>query len=94
MNLWLLNMLTGQSEHHVIQNGTWPHQTVEVFDFLNEYFNNRVIALDYVKHKQSGMDRLPYSPDLHLLGYYSLGGEEGGSSQATNYKGIGTIHLW
>ncbi|GBN39133.1 hypothetical protein AVEN_120978-1 [Araneus ventricosus] len=43
-----------------MQDGARPHSTEKVFRFLDEYFGNTVIELDY-----PGMDWPPYSPDLH-----------------------------
>ncbi|GBM84133.1 hypothetical protein AVEN_218303-1 [Araneus ventricosus] len=47
-----------------MQNGCRPHCTEKVFRFLDEYFGNRVIALDYPKCTGARMDWPPYSPDL------------------------------
>ncbi|GBL91382.1 hypothetical protein AVEN_136901-1 [Araneus ventricosus] len=33
-----------------MQDGTRPHRTPAVFDFLSEDFNDRIMALDYDKH--------------------------------------------
>ncbi|GBN75476.1 hypothetical protein AVEN_190955-1 [Araneus ventricosus] len=47
-----------------MQDGARPHRTEKVFRFLDEYFGNRVIALDRPKVTGTGMDCPPYSPDL------------------------------
>ncbi|GFU18075.1 uncharacterized protein TNCV_1446341 [Trichonephila clavipes] len=47
-----------------MQDGARPHRTEQVFRFLDEYFGNRVIALEYPKFTGAGMDWPPYSPDL------------------------------
>ncbi|GBN25711.1 hypothetical protein AVEN_172025-1 [Araneus ventricosus] len=47
-----------------MQDGIRPHRSVEVFDFLSEHFDDRVVSLDYEIHTQSGMDWPPYPPDL------------------------------
>ena len=39
-----------------MQDGARPHRTVAVLNFLNEHFDDRVIALDYEKHKQRCID--------------------------------------
>ena len=41
-----------------------PHHTADVFNFLNEHFDDRVIALDYPTHTGSGVDWPSYSPDM------------------------------
>ncbi|GBN94833.1 hypothetical protein AVEN_207844-1 [Araneus ventricosus] len=56
-----------------IQDGARPHRTEKVFRFLDEYFGNRVIALDYPKFTGTGMDRPPYSPDLTPCDYFLWG---------------------
>ncbi|GBN95789.1 hypothetical protein AVEN_79655-1 [Araneus ventricosus] len=43
-----------------MQDDARPHRTAEVFDVLSD----RVVALDYEKHTQSGMDWPPFFPDL------------------------------
>ncbi|GBM69984.1 hypothetical protein AVEN_207366-1 [Araneus ventricosus] len=47
-----------------MQDGARPHRTTAVFDFQRVHFNDRVNALDYDKHTESGMEWSPYSPDL------------------------------
>ncbi|GFY16767.1 uncharacterized protein TNCV_4337681 [Trichonephila clavipes] len=49
-----------------MQDGARPHRTEQVFRFLDEYFGNRVIVLEYPKFAGAGMDWPPYSPDLTL----------------------------
>ncbi|GBM22767.1 hypothetical protein AVEN_196130-1 [Araneus ventricosus] len=56
-----------------IKNGARPHRTEKVFRFLDEYFGNRVIALDYPKFTGAGMDWPPYSPDLTPCDYFLRG---------------------
>ncbi|GBN93228.1 hypothetical protein AVEN_265257-1 [Araneus ventricosus] len=48
-----------------------PHRTEKVFRFLDEYFGNRVIALDYPKFTGTVMDWPPYSP-LRLVSVESI----------------------
>ncbi|GBL89448.1 hypothetical protein AVEN_87797-1 [Araneus ventricosus] len=52
-----------------IQDGARPHRREKVFRFLNEYFGNRVIALDYTKFTGTGMYWPPYSLDLTPCDY-------------------------
>ncbi|GFX43508.1 uncharacterized protein TNCV_4875281 [Trichonephila clavipes] len=40
-----------------MQDGTRPHRTEQVFRFLDEYFGNRVIALEYPKFTGADGDR-------------------------------------
>ncbi|GBN62098.1 hypothetical protein AVEN_238128-1 [Araneus ventricosus] len=56
-----------------MQDGARPHRTEKVFRFLDEYFGNRVIALDYPKFTGTGMDWPPYSPDLTPCDYFLWG---------------------
>ncbi|GBL96722.1 hypothetical protein AVEN_111858-1 [Araneus ventricosus] len=56
-----------------IQYGARPLRTEKVFRFLDEYFWNRVIALDYPKFTGTGMYWLPYSPDLTPCDYFLWG---------------------
>ena len=56
-----------------MQDGARPHRTAQVFEFLQEYFDNRVIALDYPSFSGKGMDWPPYSPDLNLCDYFLWG---------------------
>ncbi|GBN75338.1 hypothetical protein AVEN_6332-1 [Araneus ventricosus] len=56
-----------------MQDGARPHRTEKVFRFLDEYFGNRVIALDYPKFTGTGMDCPPYSPDLTPCDYFLWG---------------------
>ncbi|GBM52615.1 hypothetical protein AVEN_16730-1 [Araneus ventricosus] len=56
-----------------IQDGTRPHQTPAVFDFLSEHFNDRVIALDYDKHAGNSMEWPPFSPDLTPCDFFLWG---------------------
>lgn len=56
-----------------MQDGARPHRTQDVFDVLEEYFDDRVIALDYLKFKGKGFDWPPYSPDLTPCDYFLWG---------------------
>ncbi|GFY07999.1 uncharacterized protein TNCV_2580311 [Trichonephila clavipes] len=56
-----------------MQDGARPHRTEQVFRFLDEYFGNRVIALEYPKFTGAGMDWPPYSPDLTPCDYFLWG---------------------
>ncbi|GBO12250.1 hypothetical protein AVEN_243118-1 [Araneus ventricosus] len=55
----------GFRKHVVMQDGATPHCTNEVFDLLEEHFNERIVALGYPKSKNMGIDWPPYSPDLN-----------------------------
>ncbi|GBM80288.1 hypothetical protein AVEN_70362-1 [Araneus ventricosus] len=48
-----------------MQDGATPHRTNEVFDLLEEHFNERIVALGYPKSKNMGNDWPPCSPDLN-----------------------------
>ncbi|GBN95858.1 hypothetical protein AVEN_204265-1 [Araneus ventricosus] len=48
-----------------MQDGATPHHTNEVFDLLEEHFDERIVALGYPKLKNMGIDWPPYSPDLN-----------------------------
>ncbi|GBN12260.1 hypothetical protein AVEN_14122-1 [Araneus ventricosus] len=56
-----------------MQDGARPHRTEQAFRFLDEYFGNRVIALEYTKFTGAGMDWPPYSPDLTSCDYFLWG---------------------
>ncbi|GFW12757.1 uncharacterized protein TNCV_3884671 [Trichonephila clavipes] len=56
-----------------MQDGARPHRTEQVFRFLDEYFGNRVIALEYPKFTGAGTDCPPYSPDLTPCDYFLWG---------------------
>jgi hypothetical protein len=56
-----------------MQDGARPHRTFEVFKFLNEHFDDRVIALDYNKNFGKGINWPPYSPDLNPSDYFLWG---------------------
>ena len=47
-----------------MQDGARPHQTSAVFNFLKEYFRERVIALAYDRHIRSGVEWSLNSQDL------------------------------
>lgn len=49
---------------HLVVNTRWRPSTSKVFNFLNEHFYDRAIALDYCNHTICGMDCPLYSPDL------------------------------
>ncbi|GBL88044.1 hypothetical protein AVEN_133703-1 [Araneus ventricosus] len=53
-----------------MQDGARQHRTEKVLRFLDEYFGNRVIALDYPKFTDTGIDWPPYSPDLTPCDYF------------------------
>ena len=46
--------LHGSSQ--LVQDGFRPHRTLEVFDFLQEHFDDYVIALHFMNHTEKGMD--------------------------------------
>ncbi|GBM56798.1 hypothetical protein AVEN_145974-1 [Araneus ventricosus] len=48
-----------------MQDGATPHPTNEVFDLLEEHFNERIVSLGYPKSKNMGIDWPSYSPDLN-----------------------------
>ncbi|GBO07358.1 hypothetical protein AVEN_34531-1 [Araneus ventricosus] len=56
-----------------MQDGARPHCIEQVFRFIDEYFGNRVIALEYLKFTGAGMDWPPYSPDLTPCDYFLWG---------------------
>ncbi|GFV64765.1 uncharacterized protein TNCV_3275361 [Trichonephila clavipes] len=56
-----------------MQDGARPHRTEQVFRFLDEYFGNRVIALEYPKFTGAGMDWPQYSLDLTPCDYFLWG---------------------
>ncbi|GBL72753.1 hypothetical protein AVEN_127978-1 [Araneus ventricosus] len=56
-----------------MQDGAQPHRTEKVFHFLDEYFGNRVIVLDYPKLTGTGMDWPSYSPDQTPCDYFLWG---------------------
>ncbi|GBO16026.1 hypothetical protein AVEN_216859-1 [Araneus ventricosus] len=56
-----------------MQDGARPNRTEKLFRFLDEYFGNRVIALDYPKFTGTEMDWPPYSPDLTPCDYFLWG---------------------
>ncbi|GFW82056.1 DDE_3 domain-containing protein [Trichonephila clavipes] len=59
-----------------MQDGARPHRTEQVFRFLDEYFGNRVIALEYPKFTGAGMDLPPYSPGLIAYDFFFVGNIE------------------
>ncbi|GBL97626.1 hypothetical protein AVEN_49135-1 [Araneus ventricosus] len=52
------------------QVGARPHRTQDVFDFLDEFLDDRVLALNYSTVKGKGIDWPPYSPDLTPCDYF------------------------
>ena len=56
-----------------MQDGARPHRTEPVFSFLYEYFGETVIALDYLKCPDPGMDWPPYSPGFTPCDYFLWG---------------------
>lgn len=48
----------------LVQHGNRPYRTAEVFSFLSDCFDNRVITLELGMHKRNGMDWTLYSPNL------------------------------
>lgn len=56
-----------------MQDGARPHRTADVFRFLEEYFDNRVIALNYSCFTGKGIDWPPYSPDLNPCDFFLWG---------------------
>lgn len=56
-----------------MQDGARPHRTRAVFDYLEETFDDRVIALDYPEAKGKGIEWPPYSPDLNPCDFFLWG---------------------
>ena len=56
-----------------MQDGARPHRTTDVFLFLEEHFNERVMALDYNKDCDKGLDWPPYSPGLNPCDFFLWG---------------------
>lgn len=56
-----------------MQDGARPHRSKEVFQLLNHYFKEKVIALDYNNATQKGLDWPPYSPDLNPCDFFLWG---------------------
>ena len=56
-----------------MQDGATPHRTNKVFEILNEYFNHRVIGLNYPKFCGGGLEWPPYSPDLNPCDFFLWG---------------------
>lgn len=56
-----------------MQDGARPHRTGDTFRFLEEYFDNRVIALNYSCFTGKGIDWPPYSPDLNPCDFFLWG---------------------
>lgn len=51
-----------------MQEDAHPHKTIEVFHFL-EYFDRRVIVLDYSTHTRNNMNSPSHTPDLTLCDF-------------------------
>lgn len=56
-----------------MQDGARPHRTSNVFDLLDEHFQNRVIALGYPDHTGMGINWPPYSPDFNPCDFFLWG---------------------
>ncbi|GBM12636.1 hypothetical protein AVEN_46129-1 [Araneus ventricosus] len=73
---WVANKLALEDRPRIewfMQDEARQHHTEKVFRFFDEYFGNRVIALDYPKFTGAGMDWPPYSPDLTPCEYFLWG---------------------
>jgi histone-lysine N-methyltransferase SETMAR len=55
------------------QDGAPPHRTLEVLQCLNTTFQGRLIALDYEKVTDNGLEWPPYSPDLNPCDFFLWG---------------------
>ena len=53
-----------------LQDGARPHRTADVFNFLDEHFNNRVIALNNPTHTGSCLNWPSYSPDMYPCDFF------------------------
>lgn len=56
-----------------MQDGARPHRTREVFDLLNEHFNDRVLGLEYESRFNKGLEWPPNSPDLNACDFFLWG---------------------
>jgi hypothetical protein len=66
-------METDMSQTWFMQDGARPHRTEQVFALLNEYFGEKIIALDSARIIGEGIDWPPYSPDLNPCDFYLWG---------------------
>ena len=67
------NGMDAIDEHWFMQDGAPPHRVLKVFDLINEYYDERVIALYYPHNKGMGIDWPPYSPDLNACDFFLWG---------------------
>ena len=58
------------SDFYFMQDGARPHRTCEVFDYLSEHFDGRIIGLDSEKFTGKGICWPPFSPDLNPCDYF------------------------
>lgn len=56
-----------------MQDGARLHRTRAVFDYPEETFDDRLIALDYPEARGKGIEWPPYSPDLNLCDFFLWG---------------------
>ena len=56
-----------------MQDEARPHHATTMFEFLEEYFSNRVIGLNYSRVTVIGIDWHPYSPDLNSCDFFLWG---------------------
>lgn len=50
-----------------MKDGAKPHRAVEIFNFLQEHSDDRVIALHLMNHTGKGMEGPPPPPSIGLL---------------------------
>jgi len=68
-------------DHWWMQDGAPPHRTGEVFNQIQKYYGERVMALNYTKYYEKlhnkkdvlCLDWPPYSPDLNACDYFLWG---------------------
>ena len=53
-----------------MEDGARSQRTADIFNFRNEHFNDRVIALEYPTHTGSGGDWPPYSADMNPCDFF------------------------
>jgi len=63
----------GFDQMWIMQDEARPHRTTDVFAVLNEYFDERVIALGYRDKTGKGIDWPPYSLDLNPCDFFLWG---------------------
>ena len=56
-----------------MQDGVGPHCTADTFNFLEEYFDCWVIALNYSCFTGKGIDWPPYSQELNPYDFFLWG---------------------